>query len=321
MTSVVSQEYPKVNLYGDRYHKCQETASKFEGSEIGKYYKECMCLKDVGGMQPGNNTLKKHYGSISPYTVEDWDEVSSHQQKKKCVLPKGHTGRCSCKMDIFIPSPTSDKVTIKIEKSIYMTPGADDYLVKNRGSRLHPIAITKEQEKKIRGSWSEGMKSKKLKCAIPLKEQSTPFMVASAYLDYIVSTCSIQGMEDHINKESRHFQLCKDMLTKHKGFLEGYFEKFNRKIFDSDGHTICSVLGCKLRVEDFADPERDNRTDIRPTDIQMGHISSRCEDCYTVYGTNIVMMTRRGNLIIGEHSFIEDTWINELKGICSFHHS
>ena len=43
-------------------------------------------------MQPSNNNLKKHYDSISPYTVEDWGEVSLHLQQKKCVLPKWHKG-------------------------------------------------------------------------------------------------------------------------------------------------------------------------------------------------------------------------------------
>ena len=54
-------------------------------------------------------------------------------------------------MNIFILSPTTSKIREKIEKSIYMTTGANDYVVKDRGSRLHPIAITKEQEKKF--SW------------------------------------------------------------------------------------------------------------------------------------------------------------------------
>ena len=199
-----------------------------------------------------------------------------------------------------------------------MTTGANDYVVKDRGSRLRPIAITKEQEKK-RGSWPEGMKSKELKCAILLKEQSTPFMMATAYLDLIVSTWSIQGMEDHINKDSYHYILCKDMLTKHKDFLRNIFNNITGEVFDTDGHTTCAVLGRRLSVSDLADPNRDNRTDIRNTDVQLGHIKSRCEDCYTIYGTNIVMMSRRGNLLIGEHSFIEDTWINELEGVLSFH--
>ena len=54
----------KIDLYGKEYQDCQQKAKDFEKSEIGAHYNKYMCLKDVGGMQPSNNNLKKHYDSI-----------------------------------------------------------------------------------------------------------------------------------------------------------------------------------------------------------------------------------------------------------------
>tara|TARA_Y100000389_G_scaffold87926_1_gene84397 strand:+ start:1605 stop:2549 length:945 start_codon:yes stop_codon:yes gene_type:complete len=304
----------KINLYGSEYLNCQQSAKEFEESVIGEHYKSKLCLKKVGGLAPARKTtLNNHYSKIKEFVFNPFEEVELHQQQKKCVLPKGHSGPCSCTMDIFKDNPTTSKIIEKIDKSIYSTPGADDYVIKNRDSRLHPIAITKTQEKGIKN------KKVKLSCAIPLKEQSTPNLLATGYLDYLTYTTNIKGIQEYINKESPHYIMCEELLKNHKKYLIDYFNKFKRDIFNSDGYTICAVLGKGLSVSDLADPSRDNRTDIRPTDIQMGHISSRCDDCYTIYGTNIVMMSRRGNLIIGEHSFIEDTWISELQAICNFH--
>ena len=81
------------------------------------------------------------------------------------------------------------------------------------------------------------------------------------------------------------------------------------------GHTICPVIPKGLEIINVADPERDNRTVIDRYDVQMGHISSRTNECYTIYGTNLVMMTREGNRIIGEYSLIEDDWINYLRAL------
>ena len=307
--------FKKMDIYGEEYQKCQVIADGIKNSEIGEHYSSMMCLRDVGGVAPANvSTLKRHYDKIEPYISNSFQDVVSHQEKRKCVLPKDHPGPCSCTLELFNKNPTTDKIKSKVKLSIHSTPGADDYVIKDRDNRLHPVAITREQERLIRD------KKKKLACAIPLKEKTTPFLMSSAYLDYLTYILSISDINEHIDQESPHYKLCIDMLNKHKQYLTEYYGRYNRKVFNSDGHTICAVLGTTLKVENLADPERDNRTDPRPSDIQMGHISSRCDDCYTIYGTNIVMMTRRGNLIIGEHSFIEDTWKLEHKSI-SIHHN
>jgi hypothetical protein len=303
-----------INIYGEEYRKCQDGAKEYEESESGKYYKEKMCLKETGSTCPArDDTLKGHFKKIEPYISNSYEEVRDHKKKKLCILPKGHSGRCSCKANIFQKNPITKKIEGKIEQSIFCTPGADDYVIKNRDSRLHPISITNRQEKQIKN------KKNKLKCAIPLKEQSTPFMLATAYLDWLVYICSISGISEHLDIKSGHYKMYESLLLTHKQYLTDYYTSNNRKVFDEKGKTICAILGRRLTVTDLADTSRDNRQDVRPTDIQMGHISSRCDECYTVYGKNIVMMSRRGNMIIGEHSFIEDAWLNEINDIRDFH--
>ena len=320
METAQEQNFEGINVYGPEYQACMERASEFEASEVGVYYKELMCLKPAGNTQPARDrTLRSHYDNINSYISNDYEEVQTHHQKHLCVLPKGHTGPCSCTLELFKSNPTTVKLKGKIEQSIKTTPGDNDHVYKNRDSRLHPIAISNDDEVKIRSSWEEGVKSQKLKAAIPLKEKSTPFMIATAYLDYMVYTINIFGMDEHIGTESNHYEMCDAMLASHKDHLVNYFNTYNRRIFDNEGNTVCAVIGNKLSVNDMADPNRNNRTDIRPTDIQMGHITSRCENCFTVHGRNIVMMSRRGNLMIGEHSFIEDSWLDEFQALIAYH--
>ena len=311
----------KVNIYGEEFTKCQEKVKEFENSDVGMYYKENLCLKVPKGVRysPTRSTLIKDYEKIAPYITNSFDEVCSHHYKKLCILPKGHSGPCSCSMKLFVKNKITEKLKESIDKSIFTTPGDNDHVYKNRSPRSHPIAISSKDEKFIRSQWSGGVKEKKLKCAIPLKEQSTPFLQATAYLDWITYTMNVTDIQPYIDKESPHYLICKDLLSLHKQYLQTHFSKYNRKIFNDQENTICAVKRDTIKVNDLADPNRDNRVDIRDSDIQLGHITSRCDECYTIYGTNILMMSRRGNLLIGEHSFIEEDWLNELKTIVQVH--
>lgn len=78
--------------------------------------------------------------------------------------------------------------------SIMESPGADDYVIKNRASRLFPIAISSFYEKKLRN------KNVKLKAAIALKEFTTPFCLATAYLDWIVFILNVKDMSKYFKK-------------------------------------------------------------------------------------------------------------------------
>tara|TARA_Y100000389_G_scaffold199731_1_gene238672 strand:+ start:965 stop:1885 length:921 start_codon:yes stop_codon:yes gene_type:complete len=301
-----------MNIYGEEYQRCQEFSRQFEESEIGQHYKNNFCLEEASRPMT-SSMVEGAYSKIQPYIVNTLDEVRSKVRRQLCVLPKGHVGRCSCLPKMFISSALTKKIDGKTKTSILNTPGADDYVFKNRCTRLFPIALTNEQERIIRQPQGE-----KLKCAIPLKEQTTPFMMATALIDWVVYTTSVNGIDVHINPHSYDvvtYNTNGDKLNEHKYFLKQYFISHNRRIFNDMGHTICPVIHKDLEIINVSDPERDNRTDIDRYDVQMGHISSRTNECYTIYGTNLVMMTREGNRIIGEYSLIQDDWINYLRAL------
>lgn len=300
-----------MDIYGDEYQKCQEFSNEFETGVIGKHYKDNFCLKETG-RTVSPDVVEKAFNKIQPYIRNSLDEIRSKVQKKLCVLPKGHVGRCSCVPKLLIKNALTRKIDGKTDTSILSTPGADDYVFKNRCSRLFPIALTNEQEREIRQP--QGIK---LKCAIPLKEQTTPFMMATALIDWTIYNMNVDDMGQHINPNSHDYQCYQysNSMVKHKDFLIKYFNSHNRKVFNNSGKTICPIIHRDLEISNVADITRDNRTNIDKFDVQMGHISSRSNGCYTIYGTNLVMMTREGNRIIGEYSFIEDEWINVLRTV------
>ena len=51
--------------------------------------------------------------------------------------------------------------------------------------------------------------------------------------------------------------------------------------------------------------------------VQLGHNYPRSEKYVSIRGENLIPMSRRGNLVIGERIFTQDIWINELKQIVS----
>ena len=101
--------------------------------------------------------------------------------------------------------------------------------------------------------------------------------------------------------------------------LIGFYNKFNRRVFDREGDTICCITKNKLTIKDIADLDRDIRFEPHDTDLQLGHNIPRSDKYMTIRGCNIVPMTRRGNLIIGEKIFTSNIWIEELKEIIAIH--
>jgi hypothetical protein len=309
-----TEPFQKVDIYKTpEYLSALEDAKKYEESEQALHYKNLFCLQECGGLKVLDKTIENHYSRISPYITNSLEEVKGKRTKGLCVLQKGHTGKCSCTPNIFIKNNVTEKLKGSISLCIYSTPGNDDYVYKNRAPRSHPIALPRSIEKKIR------QKTTKLSCAIPLSEYSTPFMQATAYIDwltYIISICDINKCIDpKLKNENKEF---KNIIeTRHKEFIKNHYEKFNRNLFNKLGNTVCAVKQSNVLTEHVSDPDRDNRTDINPYDIQMGHIKSRNDNYFSVRGLNIVMMSRDGNRIIGEYSYIENEWIDELKKIIS----
>jgi len=143
--------------------------------EKNKHYIELLCLNKV------NCNIKIEEDTLKYLTDLQIDISDIHVYNYKCcILPKNHSGKCSYDIfpKIFQKNEITDKLKTSIRCSIYSTPGDDDYVYKNRASRLYPIMLSNEIQKKIRNT-----KIKK-KCAIPLKESSSPILLAQAYIDY-----------------------------------------------------------------------------------------------------------------------------------------
>ena len=283
----------------DKYKKFNDSIEKYENNP---HYNELMCMKSTGrniGLPKEKD--RTYLESLNPY-------INNKGQKKLCVLPKGHKGKCSCNFNIFNSSSQSKKLKGSIETAIYNTPGNDDYVYKNRSSRLFEFALLKEDEKKIRDKTGT-----KKKCAIPLKDASTPQLQTQAYLDWLTFILNVEGISNILNTDYNGYEDIIKMINKNKEYLINHYK--NRKIFNEEGLTICSITKEACKLEDFAEEGRDNRVDIKDTDIQLGHNEPRSESYVSIRGKNLLPQSRRGNLIIGEKKFTEDDWIYEMGDI------
>ena len=233
--------------------------------------------------------------------------------KHLCVLPKGHRGPCCHHYaSIFKEGEFLKQLKKKWDSAIYKTPGNDGRVYHNRNSRLYRNVLSKIQQKIIRN------KKVEKSCAIPLQDASTPLLLLTAFLDYMVFIVNIKGIETELDTSKPQYETIMDMLSNHKLHLMERFAP--RKIFDDEGYTMCVITQVRSRLEDFCDITRDDmRTDCRDTDIQLGHVECRSDRVVSIRGENLLPMSRRGNLIIGEHNFMKNTWIDELTRIIQLH--
>lgn len=274
-----------------------------ETFENNSHYSSLMCMK---------NTIAgpKHDITKDVFMVLINKMNGRTNLKYKCVMPLGHVGKCCHKFStLFKKNSFTNKLLTSADTAIYSTPGNDDYVYKNRSSRLYENVVSSKQEKIIRD------KTEKKTCAIPLKDASSPILLAQAYLDWITFIVNIADVGEHLNHNE---EINKDillMLTKNKEHLISVYASFNRYIFDKQGHSICVITRNIIKLSDVADPTRDNRVDICDKDIQLGHNHPRTENYVSIRGENLLPMSRRGNLVIGERVFTENVWIEELQSI------
>ena len=132
MSSTTQQEFNK-------------TVTDYETSAPVAHYENLMCKKpsgcDVGKSTPQEDV---YASEVEGFTKRDL-------QKKRCVLPIGHVGRCSCNLKKFFKKDSAhDKATGKIDTSVFSTTGNDEYVNKNRASRCHQNTFTAEEERSIR---------------------------------------------------------------------------------------------------------------------------------------------------------------------------
>ncbi len=205
--------------------KCDEYLQCLENEEIWKnnfllHYQSLLCLKEIK-TKCSNIKLHEAFNKIKSKIKEQ--EIDFNFQNYLCILPKNHIGKCNKN----IHSKLFNNQQIKNRFNyIFQTPGNNDYIYKNRSDRLFPIQISSNNEKIFKN------KNIKLKCAIPLKDGSTPLFLASSYFDMLVLITNIYKIEDYINLKI--FNQYKEILLKHKQFLLKYYKSFNRNIFKNE---------------------------------------------------------------------------------------
>lgn len=257
-----------------------------------------LCMKEI--KTKCSEKIKDELEKVKDYIVGNTD-----YKHKLCVLHKEHKGKCSFNPHVKI---FNEKIHNKINTSIYETPGNDGYVFKNRSSRLHPIAIPCELERKIKN------KDMRLKCAIPIKEMSTPYFLACAYTDLITLIINIKDIDMYL-QNGEDYNEYKEYLKQHKIMLENYYKQFNRNIFNELGFVICPVTNKEiLPVHAFTD----NRVNTSEHDVQLGHCEPKNEYNVTIRGLNLLLMSRAGNRIIGDNNFLENKWIDDLRQILDY---
>ena len=279
--------------------QCEEDAAQWE-KEYGSYYTDFLCLKNISEKQP--KALQKAFENFKKFSTNSAEDFISRPQNKLCVLPKGHNGKCCCNPHTKM---FGGLLSNKFDTGIYSTPGNDGYIYKNRHSRLFPIAIPDEFERKIKD------KTIKLQCAIPLKDYSKPLMLASAYIDYLIFVVNVRDI-DSIKVDHEYWSMYSKIFLNHKIKLSEFFGERTRKLFNSSGFSECPVNGYEFMVEDLT---RDSRVNPKETDVQLGHCISRKDTRYTIRGFNIALMTREGNRLVGDYDFMDNLWVNKLKEV------
>ena len=297
-----------INLYSDLNHITCLAHAKQWTDDAGQYYINQLCCKPLNSKQNSEKTVATAFNKIKQFIENSMDEIMSHVQSPICSLHAGHSGKCNATIHNqlfcgFVSIPT------KIDTSIYSTPGNDDYVYKNRSNRLFPIQITDQTEKLIRD------KQIKLSCAIPLKDSSTPLMLAGAHLDMNTYVYNVRGVKELVRVDE--FKEYLELLDRHKIVLRDRFAQIGRRVFNNEGFSICPVMGNEITVEDI---NRDSRVAPRSTDIQLGHCVPRSNMEFTIRGFNICLMTRDGNRFVGDENFCENKWVEKMKVAISNQH-
>jgi hypothetical protein len=281
---------------------CTTHAAAWATSEL-PHYSNLMCMKPVGSVTLA--PIRAAHEHMSTWITESIDDVTNKQQYC-CVLPNGHAGGC----DYNPANKIFGNATIACKFDwLSSTPGDDDYIYKNRATRLFPFKVPDVLQR----VWRD--KSVKRKCAIPLKEGSTPEMIAAAWLDYFTLMTSVEDIDEEL-KDYTHIDALREMASAHKVELTDYYRRLGKKLFDEDGFSICPVMGTRLNVAQIANPDL---CDLNA--IQLGHVVPRNDQQYTIRGKNILMMTRRGNLLVGDCSFLDTAWVSQMEQAARFQRS
>jgi len=268
-------------------------AEEFSKSSI---YKELVCLKTTkGGV--GENTFEKALSNAREYMSDSdilfYRNFYNNYSAPKCVLPKGHSGSCSCSYNKFF----ADKFAKKI-RDCDTTPGADDILYKNRARRIFPLQVNKKQYTVLNDLHKWKKSGIKMKAGIPTEFGGTNFTIATAHFDFAAILMLQKGVEHKLPEDIEY-----KLLERAQDIVEE-FRSQDIDIVDEAGQLCCPVLGCTI------EPDWYETDDKNPNQVQFGHVEPIRADKYMTRGGNVVPITRNGNLMQSDKS-IQQTYADQ----------
>tara|TARA_B100000131_G_scaffold211598_1_gene203453 strand:+ start:316 stop:1197 length:882 start_codon:yes stop_codon:yes gene_type:complete len=253
-------------------------AEEFENEDI--IYHESMCLKPTSGGVKEKTFIEALQAAKKYMSEEDiafYHDCFNKNRKSRCVLPKGHKGRCRCSYETFF----TDKFAKKIHDCV-QAAGNSDILFKNRSHRAFPIQVTKEQYTVLNELYKWKASNVKLKAAMPTEFGSTSFIVATAIFDFTAILMLQKGIEHELPEdiESKLLDRAKDIVKE--------FKQQGIRIVDENGYLCCPIIQKTIEPEWY-----DNRDD--DFQIQFGHVNPVRSDKYMTRGGNLLPITRAGN--------------------------
>jgi len=268
-------------------------ADQFKTNSI---YPELMCLKSTKGgvgIKTFETALSNAKEYMSEGDIEFYRNFYDNYSSPLCVLPKGHSGKCSCSYGKFF----TDKFAKKI-KDCDTTPGDDDILYKNRARRIFPIQVNKNQYTVLNAQHTWKAKGIKMKAGIPAEFGGTNFTIATAHFDFAAILLLQKGVEHNL-PEDVEFKL----LQRAQDIVDEFLAQ-DIDIVDENGQLCCPVLGCTI------EPEWYETDDKNPNQVQFGHVQPIRADKYMTRGGNVVPITRNGNLMQSDKS-IQQTYADQ----------
>jgi hypothetical protein len=270
-------------------------AQEFEKNEI---YTKSMCLKTTkGGVKA--HTFEQALLSAKEYMTDEdvffYKNFYKHFSTPKCVLPKGHSGPCSCSYQKFFPEQYAKKI-----KDCDTTPGDDDILYKNRARRIFPIQVNKKQYTVLNALHKWKASKIFMKAAIPTEFGGTNFTIATAHFDLAAILMLQKGIEHTLPKdiEEKLLDRAQDIVVE--------FKEQGITIVDADGNLRCPVSLETIEPEWYLNRDDDYQ-------VQFGHVVPVKSDKYMTRGGNLLPITRGGNLMQSNRS-IKGTY-DWLRGI------
>jgi hypothetical protein len=304
-------------IFDGKFRTCMKNANNWEKSTNIDFYKNNFCLKkSKTGIR--EDTVKSSVENLVKCCVSNNIKLKEDDIHKVikiidfqqcCVLPKNHDGKCCNNLPWtkIMKKNTNNHITML--GWVGSTPGNDGHIYKNRASRIFPIRLSYDVGKKLKN------KEVKYKCAIPLKDSSTPLMLATCYIDITSYLLRVRHFDElYLTTISEHDKQIMHVYYKtHFLYLKNYYEELNRYLYkDNNTHTRCCVTGHLIDVKDLIKDVTDDES------IQFGHVEPISEINIMTKGQNVVLMTRRGNLILGNNNFLEDVWLNNLDRILKY---